>query len=157
MFSFLEKLAGLTADPAETSTEAKEETDFEADGFLLVGQTEIEKNQTSNIPNIPSTLSQNTCVSGYNVESSKKNCFTENQTTARHVSPLSGIPFKLSPRLEIYSKYSDFEIHSIPHENSSLQKYNYDFSFEKSLLRDLDQTVENLSSPDSFQPDLITF
>ncbi|XP_052823154.1 uncharacterized protein LOC106870225 isoform X2 [Octopus bimaculoides] len=167
MFSLLAKIkTGLMVNPVEIADEQKE-TDYEADGFLLIGETEAEKakayGRITSVSNMSPIYGQNAAavesskMLKSNVENTNKDCFFEHHTPC-NISPLNGIPFKLSPHLEIISKYSDFEIHSIPHENISLQKYHYDFSFEKSLLRDLDQSGDSISSTSFLeQQDLITF
>ena len=95
-------------------------------------------------------------TSNVNQLNSTRNNFSERNVS--HISPLSDVPFKFSADLEIIAKCLDLQLDLNLPNRDIFQDYNYDFSFEKSLLRDLDYSNNGLIEDcTESAPDLITF
>lgn len=171
MFSWLVKLkpggSYFNSDPS-TAPEHRD-SDREEDGFLLVGETLSERttvlgNQKCTIDQPPAysqIIMSNPVWSSDTASSNQLTPSTRNNISERnvsHISPLSDVPFKFSADLEIIAKCLDLQLDFNLPSRDIFQDYNYDFNFEKSLLRDLDYSNNGLieDSTESV-PDLISF
>lgn len=171
MFSWLVKLKPGESELNSENSAASEqrESDREEDGFLLVGETASEKATvfaykecTVNQPSAYSQVIMSSPVCSSDPQNtdqfntSIRNNFSHGNVS--HISPLSDVPFKFSTNLEIIAKCLDLQLDFNLPSRDIFQDYKYDFNFEKSLLRDLDHSNNDLIEEYlGSAPDLITF
>ncbi|XP_071941293.1 uncharacterized protein [Antedon mediterranea] len=121
----------------------------EEDGFLVVGETEKERNTIKPLPAPPSyemyqqysPYTQSSPTNSVNHSQQQSNAFHQVNTplASNHsskVSPMDGVPFQLSPSVSMMMGSSLNDLNIPPIKTFEENKFVYDFSHERSVLKE---------------------